>query len=376
MAINARDRKLLWGRSGNRCAKCKQVLVMPEREHDREAIVGEECHILPQAPDGPRGTGAVGSDVDSYSNLILLCTMCHTLVDEQPSAHPAEFLVRLRQEHEGWVESSLAGPGASGPLGGMVSVSPLAGEWETEFHLDPHLPSELLFSARLADAFPGKTGTTEIAGGLACASRLSVLFREPIHQLVRDDGSSERQVHPFWWFRGHENMYIHHFEALRDGRCILGTDELNVRRVAAYRRGYPSAWDFLYIEADADPPSGVYPDERSIEERLGGTSYGHFVDEEYAQWNDHRISRQEYDDGAAIIDGVPRRIENAVVRRRFLTPYNLVVTGNRHVINESHYDRKMLTLLDGILTGTHCLDDLVAFVAGLPKSARLHTEND
>ncbi|MDP1860069.1 MAG: hypothetical protein Q8K82_15445 [Gemmatimonadaceae bacterium] len=100
------------------------------------------------------------------------------------------------------------------------------------------------------------------------------------------------------------------------------------------------------------------------------------MDEEYAQWRDHRIGRQEYDDGAAIIDGVPRRVENAVLRRRFLTPYNLLVAGNRHVINENVNDRPMRILLDGILAGTHSLADLVDFVANLPKPARLHSEWD
>lgn len=102
----------------------------------------------------------------------------------------------------------------------------------------------------------------------------------------------------------------------------------------------------------------------------------HFVDEEYALWGSHRISRQAYDDGGAIIDGVPRRIDSAVIRRRLLTPYNFIFVGNRHVINDNAHDRPLGTLLDGILLGTHSLKDVVTFVANLPQPNRLLSDWD
>jgi hypothetical protein len=55
MAITDRTRKILWARSGNRCAFCGTRLVADATANDPESVVGEECHIYPQRTRGPRG---------------------------------------------------------------------------------------------------------------------------------------------------------------------------------------------------------------------------------------------------------------------------------------------------------------------------------
>ena len=57
MGITSKTRKMLWGKSGNRCAMpdCKKELVVNISEIDNHSIIGEECHIIAQSPDGPRG---------------------------------------------------------------------------------------------------------------------------------------------------------------------------------------------------------------------------------------------------------------------------------------------------------------------------------
>ena len=54
MAISDKTRKVLWGRSANRCAICRQELVVDATAYDNESVVGEECHIVSAQINGPR----------------------------------------------------------------------------------------------------------------------------------------------------------------------------------------------------------------------------------------------------------------------------------------------------------------------------------
>jgi hypothetical protein len=55
MAISGKTRKILWGRSGNRCAICRRELVMDATDLDDESVTGDECHIVARKPIGTRG---------------------------------------------------------------------------------------------------------------------------------------------------------------------------------------------------------------------------------------------------------------------------------------------------------------------------------
>jgi hypothetical protein len=50
MGISDRTRKILWGRSGNRCALCRRELVEEGTAVDAESVVGDECHIIGEKP--------------------------------------------------------------------------------------------------------------------------------------------------------------------------------------------------------------------------------------------------------------------------------------------------------------------------------------
>ena len=56
MSISLKTHKMLWGRSGNRCAfpDCQKELVMDATEIDDESLIGEECHIISKNPNNPR----------------------------------------------------------------------------------------------------------------------------------------------------------------------------------------------------------------------------------------------------------------------------------------------------------------------------------
>lgn len=84
MPISDKTRKILWGRSGNRCAFCRTCLVAEKTELDRESVVGDECHIHSPSPNGPRHEPTLSvEDFDTIDNLLLLCRVHHKMVDDQ-----------------------------------------------------------------------------------------------------------------------------------------------------------------------------------------------------------------------------------------------------------------------------------------------------
>lgn len=105
-----RDLKLLWGLAQARCAYpgCRQLLIKPATEHDREAIIGKIAHIISISPTGPRHDPTKAADfLNSYDNLLLLCGNHHDEVDAQAATFSVETLRRWKSEHEAWVFSRL-----------------------------------------------------------------------------------------------------------------------------------------------------------------------------------------------------------------------------------------------------------------------------
>lgn len=110
MAISERTRKLLWGRSGSRCAMCRKVLLVNATQTDDPSVVGDECHINSRQIRGPRYDPTLATDkLDEYANLILLCRVDHKTVDDQPNQYTADALRAHKERHEKWVQSALNG---------------------------------------------------------------------------------------------------------------------------------------------------------------------------------------------------------------------------------------------------------------------------
>jgi tetratricopeptide (TPR) repeat protein len=108
VSISDKDRKILWGRSGNRCALCNRILVAERTPTDDVAIVGDEAHIAARSPGGPRHGECSPAYVDRYENLILLCRVDHKKVDDQPRHYTTERLRQVKAKHEAWVKDGLA----------------------------------------------------------------------------------------------------------------------------------------------------------------------------------------------------------------------------------------------------------------------------
>jgi hypothetical protein len=108
MSISDKNRKILWARSGNRCALCKCELVMSATDVDDDSIIGDECHIIAREANGPRGDSSWDeTQLNDYNNLILLCKVHHKLVDDQQNTFTKEILHKMKEQHEEWVRETL-----------------------------------------------------------------------------------------------------------------------------------------------------------------------------------------------------------------------------------------------------------------------------
>lgn len=109
MKIKEKDIKLLWSRSGNRCANCRIELSQNSKSDKNSYVIGEQAHIVGSSESAPRGNSSLSKqDRNSYHNLIILCPNCHTQIDKNPENWPLEKLYLLKSKHELWVNETLS----------------------------------------------------------------------------------------------------------------------------------------------------------------------------------------------------------------------------------------------------------------------------
>jgi hypothetical protein len=111
MGISLKTHKLLWGRSGGKCAICKtRLLVGCDNEMEDPSVIGDEAHIIARSKSFTRGDyeNLSAEERDSYGNLILLCKNHHKEIDDKPNEYPVEKLRKIKAEHESEVEASFS----------------------------------------------------------------------------------------------------------------------------------------------------------------------------------------------------------------------------------------------------------------------------
>lgn len=111
MGISLKTHKILWARSGNMCAICKNDLIIDSADSmDDPSIIGDEAHIIARKESFTRGDYASLSPEqrDHYSNLILLCKTHHKQIDDQPTYYSVERLREIKSTHESEVKTSLS----------------------------------------------------------------------------------------------------------------------------------------------------------------------------------------------------------------------------------------------------------------------------
>ena len=91
------DIKLLFARSGNRCAfpKCRAPMAI------NNTLTGEVCHIKGVRPGSARhDPGQLDVERHVYANLILMCPTHHTVIDDDEEAYTVERLRKIKATHE------------------------------------------------------------------------------------------------------------------------------------------------------------------------------------------------------------------------------------------------------------------------------------
>jgi HNH endonuclease len=180
--ITDRTRKILWTRAADRCAICHCKLVQDsEHPDDREAVVGDECHIVPKAGSGTRSGQIPEAELHEYKNLILLCVTHHRLVDGQPAKYSVEVLREIKRTHEQWVDQTLDWrDGVPDTLWDQVKAAAESILAEHTIDLEDDGPPELLTTlGAFAFTMAGMLAAAQLvfyirgAGGLAFAYKVS-----------------------------------------------------------------------------------------------------------------------------------------------------------------------------------------------------------
>ena len=89
--------------SGGHCASpfCTTGFLWHELSDGSAVRLGEVAHIVAARVDGPRGNSeSTEPALVAFANLILLCPVCHTIVDRAPDEHPIETLQTWKANHE------------------------------------------------------------------------------------------------------------------------------------------------------------------------------------------------------------------------------------------------------------------------------------
>ncbi|MDD5567671.1 MAG: HNH endonuclease [Candidatus Omnitrophica bacterium] len=105
----AKDLKILYIRSGNRCAipSCRKELVINKTTEDGESIIGEAAHIKGEREGAARYDSAMTDEQrNCHENLIFVCRDCHKIIDDQENTYTVEKLIEIKEQHEKWVLES------------------------------------------------------------------------------------------------------------------------------------------------------------------------------------------------------------------------------------------------------------------------------
>lgn len=106
MSIPPAQLRALLQKSGNRCAfsGCRDLLLDYSDDPTNPVVLSKVAHIVAESPDGPRGRYPMSQEHRNLeSNLILLCSKHHDVVDGKPQFYTVERLRQMKEDHEAWV---------------------------------------------------------------------------------------------------------------------------------------------------------------------------------------------------------------------------------------------------------------------------------
>lgn len=99
--------KVLWGKSGGKCAKCRRAIIL-EKDESNFYHIAKQAHIAGLNPGSARyDSDMTDEERNSVNNIILLCPTCHEIIDENRDEYTVSKLKEIKKEHEEWVDEQL-----------------------------------------------------------------------------------------------------------------------------------------------------------------------------------------------------------------------------------------------------------------------------
>lgn len=218
-----------------------------------------------------------------------------------------------------------------------------------------------LFGRRTASAFPGVRGFQWFDNPQESVKRLAILLQKPLTYDLKSGGYE----HPIWWWRGNSSSQVTEFDVLSDNKCLLDIQELIISRIGVYR-STSHYRDFVYVEVSPDKPTGQYAfTDEDYKRQIDMFGY---ASEEYGLFEDQIISRREYDDGAAVIDGeIVETVGRQKLRLRYLSKYNFIIAAHDSPINMTELDDTFEKLLNRMLENDQEMELIIEIVEKLRK---------
>ena len=220
----------------------------------------------------------------------------------------------------------------------------------------------VFFANRVSAAFPGIRDLYWFTDGKQALDRLQILLRAPLtFENTVGHATSPNRI---WWWRAGCCAPISVFRRLSDTKCLMDIHELEISKIAVYHREryYHT---FVYVEVSPDLPTELYPsDEAVIRHRIEAIGY---ASEEYGLFQNIPITRECYDDGAAVIDGVVVDLSGGELRVRYLSRYNFLIASQLSSINSHEFDTLSEPLLADMLSGQDRLEELCTVLQRLPR---------
>jgi hypothetical protein len=97
---NAHTERKLFAASGGYCQNpdCSRELFIDYPE--KRIHVAEMAHVFAANDDGPRANRELSKEErGAFENLILLCSLCHTIIDKAPEVYSDRVVLRWKQTH-------------------------------------------------------------------------------------------------------------------------------------------------------------------------------------------------------------------------------------------------------------------------------------
>ena len=188
----------------------------------------------------------------------------------------------------------------------------------------------VFFHHRICSSFPGVRELQWFQDPQEALDRLELLLKKPL--FFEKSVGHGTTCDPLWWFRPLRALYVKRFRRINETRCLLNYDELEVEKIAVFRSN--AYWQsFVYVQTKADVPIGIYsyaPEDFKRMKNNFGYAY-----EEYGLFEDIPITRECFDDGAAVIDGKVTDTFGAELRGRYLSKYNFIISSKFSLLSEN-----------------------------------------